>query len=424
MLLAAPALAVVLASACSAGGGGAPPAELRGRVEIWFSAFRFDQGVGGEVVQEVRSQYPNLDVVASAVTGNRVEKLQVAAAADSAPDVGEAGAWQMQEFGASGIAAPVDPYLKTSRVVKQSDIWPTLLYDLTWKQQQYGMPFGPDIAVMFVQSDLVRSVGLNPDTPPQTWDQLEQHIGRLYRPDPARLGYHPLQGSGGPRAMFLMTFTQLGGQMLSADGTKVTINNEMGLKALDWIAKIANAQGGYAAMQTAVANGGVPAGFANGTVGYMFESSDHPVRDVFKNVPGLKYTASPAPIPPGGRRASVGGCHSFCITKQSKLPEGAWRFLETLSSEANNLKFALQFNRIPIRVGTAKGAAFHQNDPIKKLAGEQMEYRRWLLPAPGGTEAAALYNNLGPDVVTGKLSARDALADVERQIQQVLDKWR
>ena len=105
-------------------------------------------------------------------------------------------------------------------------------------------------------------------------------------------------------------------------------------------------------------------------------------------------------------------------------PEGAWRFLETLSSEANNLEFALRFNRIPIRIATAKGAAFHQNDQIKKLAGEQMEFRRWLIPAPGGTEAAALYNTLGPDVVTGKMSARDALADTERQIQQVLDKWK
>ena len=68
----------------------------------------------------------------------------------------------MQEFGASGIAAPVDQYLKTSRVVKQADIWPTLLYDLTWKGQQYGMPFGPDIAVMWVQAGFLRSVGLDP----------------------------------------------------------------------------------------------------------------------------------------------------------------------------------------------------------------------------------------------------------------------
>src|SRR5688572_15695485 len=119
MFRAMPALAAVLASACSAGGAPPPPAELRGRVEIWFSAFRFDQGVGGEVVQEVRRQYPNLDVVASAVTGDRVQKLQVAAAANSAPDIGEAGAWQMQEFGAAGIAAPVDPYLRSSKVVKQ-----------------------------------------------------------------------------------------------------------------------------------------------------------------------------------------------------------------------------------------------------------------------------------------------------------------
>ncbi len=412
-------------AACSRGAAPAQPSEVEGRVEIWFlNQFRFDSGVGGDIVKEVQQQNPKLQLVPAEITGDRFQKLLTAAAAGSAPDIGQAGSWQMQELGAAGIAIPLNPYLKTSRVVKQADIWPTLLYDLTWKNQQWGMPFGPDIAVLFVQSNFVRSVGLDPDKPPQTWDQLEQHIARLYQPDPPKLGYHPLEGSGGPRAMWLLAFAQLGGQMLSADGTKVTINNELGVRALEWITKVCNAQGGYAALQEAIASGGgLPGAFANGRAGYMFESSDHPVRDVFKNTAGLQYTAGTASIPPGGKHISVGGCHSFCITKQSKAPEGAWRFLETLSNEPNNLQFALQYNRIPIRVATARSVAFHQNDPIKKLAGEQMEFRRWLIPAPGGTEAAALYNTLGPDVASGKISARDALATTERQIQLVLDKW-
>jgi multiple sugar transport system substrate-binding protein len=429
LLAAGAASAAGLVASCAGGAQPAtPPAtELQGRVEIWFlNQFRFDagSGVGGDVVKEVQQQHPKLQLVPTEITGDRFQKLLTAAAAGAAPDVGQAGAWQMQELGAAGIAIPLDPYVKTSKVVKQSDIWPTLLYDLTWKNQQWGMPFGPDIAVLFAQSNLLRSVGMDPDKPPQTWDQLEQSVARLYQPDPVRLGYHPLEGSGGPRAMFLLAFAQLGGQLLSADGTKVTINNEFGIKALEWLTKVANTQGGYGAVQAAVASGGLAGAFATGRVGYMFESSDQPVRDVFKNAAGLQYTASAAPIPPGGKRISVGGCHSFCITKQSKVPDGAWRFLEALSNETNNLQFALQYNRIPIRVATARSAAFHQSNPIKKLAGEQMEFRRWLIPAPGGTEASALYNSLGPDVASGKVSARDALAGVERQIQQALDKWK
>ena len=424
---AAGGVASALAACGLPGQGTAPsrPSEVEGRVEIWFlNQFRFDSGIGGDVVKEVQQRNPKLQLVPSEITGDRFQKLLTAAAAGSAPDVGQAGAWQMQELGAAGIAVPLDPYLKASRVVKPADIWPTLLYDLTWKNQQWGMPFGPDIAVLFVQANFLRSVGLDPDKPPQTWDQLEQHVARLYQPNPPKLGYHPLEGSGGPRAMWLLAFAQLGGQLLTADGTKVTINNEFGIKALEWMTKVANAQGGYPALQAAIANGGLASAFANGTVGYMFESSDQPVRDVFKNAAGLQYTAGAAPIPPGGKRISVGGCHSFCIAKQSKTPEGAWRFLETLSNEANNLQFALQYNRIPIRVATAKSVAFHQNNPIKKLAGEQMEFRRWLIPAPGGTEASSLYNNLGPDVASGKVAARDALATTEQQIQLVLDKWK
>src|SRR5262245_59543465 len=85
-----------LLGACQGGGGAAQPAEVEGRVTLWYLAqFRFDTGVGGDVVKETMAQHPKLQVVPEEITGDRVEKLKVAAAAGAAPDVGQAGAWQM-----------------------------------------------------------------------------------------------------------------------------------------------------------------------------------------------------------------------------------------------------------------------------------------------------------------------------------------
>jgi multiple sugar transport system substrate-binding protein len=399
--------------------------EAQGRVEIWFlNQFRFDSDIGGDVVKEVQQQHPKLQLVPAEITGDRVQKLQTAAAAGSAPDIGQAGSWQMQEMGAAGIAAPLDQYLKASRVVKQADIWPGIVRDLTWKGQQYGMPFGPDIALLFVQSGALRAAGLNPDAPALTWNDLQQHATRLYRPEPFRLGFHPLEGQGGPRT-WLVAMWQLGGEPLSPDGMRVTLNNDFGIKAIEWAQNLAQAQGGLDAIRAGLQPaGGLVGGFVNGVVGYMYETLDMPVRDPFKNAPGLQFSQASLPLPPGGKKVAIGGCHSFCITSQSKSPEGAWRFLETLSNDANNLKFAQRYNRIPIRVASARGAAFHQNNALLKLAVDEMANRRFWIPVPGGTEMLSIYSATATNVLTGKQAVRDALADTERQLQVVLDKWK
>jgi ABC-type glycerol-3-phosphate transport system substrate-binding protein len=212
---------------------------------------------------------------------------------------------------------------------------------------------------------------------------------------------------------------------LGADGAKVTINNELGIRTLEWLQTLVKAQGGWDAVTGALEpSKGVVGTFTNGRLGYLYETSDQPARDDFKNAQGLQYGVTSYPLPKNGKRVALGGCHAFCITTQSKVPEGAWRFLEHLATDASSLRFAQRYRGIPVRVSTARSAAFQQNDPLLKQAVDEMNYVRWLIPAPGGTEMAGLYKTMPENVMAGKLSIRDALADTERQMQLVLDTWK
>ena len=84
----------------------------------------------------------------------------------------------------------------------------------------------------------------------------------------------------------------------------------------------------------------------------------------------------------------------------------------------------IRYDRIPIRVKTAQSNAFIQNDPFLKLSVDEMNYRKFNIPAPGGTEIQTLHNAMVNDAMSGKRAVRDALADGARQMQQVLDKWK
>lgn len=426
-------LALPLAAACaSTGSGGAPataPGSEKGRVVHWYtSQFPFDSDLGAQFVTEFRARYPNIEYVPEVIVGDRFMKLQAAAAAGSAPDIGMAGSWQMQEFAATGVALAIDTYLKASKVVKQSDLWPTHVNDVSYKGKQYAMPFGPDVRVMYASTSVLRSVGLDSAKPAQSWDELEEHIRRVFKADggkPVTLGFPPFWGTGN-QSLWLIPFWQLGGETLNKDGDKITIDDDKGIQALEWLKKLHDIQGGWTAMEAMrmEVNSPVGTGFITGRQGYAFEAFSSRKEAVFMSAKDLQFGFTAWPQPKGGKRANYGGCHSFCVTTQSKSPDAAWRFLEFLSGEDQNLRFAIRYDRIPIRVKTAQSNAFIQNDPFLKLSVDEMTYRKFNIPAPGGTEIATLHAAMVNDAMSGKRAVRDALADGAKQMQQVLDKWK
>ncbi len=81
-----------------------------------------------------------------------------------------------------------------------------------------------------------------------------------------------------------------------------------------------------------------------------------------------------------------------------------------------------RYDRIPIRLDVAKSQAYHENDPFLKLAVDEMNYRRFHIPAPGGGEIQKLHNALSVEAVLGKRPIREVLKDYSTQMQQILDK--
>jgi ABC-type glycerol-3-phosphate transport system substrate-binding protein len=424
-------VAVPLIAACNSSGGGpqVTPGNERGRIVHWYtSQFPFDSDLGAQFVAEFRAKYPNIEYVPEVVVGDRFQKLATAAAAGSAPDIGMAGSWQMQEFAATGVAAPLENYLKASGVIKQADLWPAHVVDVSYKGKQYAMPFGPDVRVMYAGTAVLRAAGLDSAKPAQTWDELEAHVRRLYKAEggtPVTLGFPPFWGTGN-QSLWLIPFWQLGGETLNKDGDKITINGEQGIQALEWLKKVHDLQGGWEAMEVMrkEVNNPVGTAFVNGRTGYSFEAFSSRKEAVFLSAKDLQFGFAAWPQPKGGKRANYGGCHSFCVTAQSKSPDAAWRFLEFLSGEDPNLRFAIRYDRIPIRAKTAQSSAFIQNDPFLKLSVDEMNYRKFNIPAPGGTEIASLHAAMVNDAMSGKRAVRDALADGAKQMQQVLDKWK
>jgi multiple sugar transport system substrate-binding protein len=413
--------------ACGIGGRAAQKPEIKGTVQIWGGAnFDFNKDPAAvEIVRDFEAKYPGAKVEYTIPDDQSGDKTRIAAAGDTPPDLTSVNGLTPQSLAADGVAASFEPFLKTSSVLRKQDLWPTFVHDHSWQGQLVGMAYGPDIRILYLNADRYARAGLDAGKPPKTWVEFEQVIAKTTERDGSALktvGFHPFIGSG-TELTWTVPFWQLGGELLSADGTKVTIDNDKGLQAWQWLTKVIDQQGGWAAMQDVRKSAAAAQLFVNGALAGYYEANSTRSGDVFRKAiaANFKYGFASYPLPPNGRRVTFGGVHTFIMPKGSKQQAAAWAFIEHLLSPEQNVKFADYYDRIPVRQSVANSEQYVRNDPFRKLAAEEMAGRRWLIPAPGAWSMRSDISTVATDILEKGVSIREALARTQQTLQTKLD---
>jgi ABC-type glycerol-3-phosphate transport system substrate-binding protein len=128
------------------------------------------------------------------------------------------------------------------------------------------------------------------------------------------------------------------------------------------------------------------------------------------------------PLPPGGRVVNWGGSHAFSIPLLAKNPDAGWAWLEHFSLFENDLRFALRYDRVPIRRSTASSDEYLRGDPFLAHQIEQIWYRVFLPAVPGMAEILPIWNRPLGEVYTGQKSARTAVDQLSQEMQVALDR--
>src|SRR5688500_9138988 len=301
-----------IVAACLPGNAGTqvtPGQELAGPLEIWgFNSVPFTDGSPADILREFEAKNPRVSLQYLQNNDTTNEKLRIQVAGGSSPDLASAGSSGFQHLALDGIARSLEPYIKKSKVVAKADMWPDLVREHTWKGELRGITYGPDIRLMYVHSDRYQRAGLDATKAPKIWDELDAAVAKTTARDGQKLtveGFDPFLGSGGLN-LWPIPFWQLGGELLSTDGTKVTLANDHGLKAWTWLKKVIDMQGGYSALVEFKAGKQGNQMFADGTVSHYYATNSERARLLRDLAPGLQFAYATYPIPPGGRRISFG----------------------------------------------------------------------------------------------------------------------
>lgn len=411
-----------------------------GKVVLWGwtgPGAQWADELGQQMLREFEGKNPGITVEALNVQagGNAGDdKFLVAAAGGEPPDLFSTGRSAVAEWGIDGIIRALDERMKASRTVKPEAFVPGLIEEGSWRGKVYGLSHSIDTRAFYWNKELYASSGLNPERAPDTWDEFVAAIGKTARQEGGKLdllGYHPTLNEGVGAHFWQVWLWALGGTYLSEDRTRVTFNSDAGIKALEWMQRLANAQGGWSAIQefyTPIQQA-TPQRPNGWLLGIKRTSQDictgGAVKSLQDNYRDVRFGVGHIPKAPTGKRASVRGGYFLVLASQAKNPDAAWRFVEFHLARDTQVKFNDQLNRLPATNEAATSSAFLKNDPIRKTFTEVASYSQ-RIPAivPGYADVLTINGQIAPKVLSGQASPRDALNTAAQEIQTVLDKWK
>ncbi|MDQ3815221.1 MAG: extracellular solute-binding protein, partial [Armatimonadota bacterium] len=327
-------------------------------------------------VAEFEKRNPDIDVslLSMGAGGMNPQKLMTAIVGGVAPDVINQDRFTIGDWASRDTFQPLDDFLLLEKSAKNplraEDFYPAAWKEAAYQGKVYAIPTGIDDRMLFYNRKLFREVGLDPNRPPQTWEELMAYAKKLtkYNRDGTfqRIGFIPNYGNSW---LYLYSW-QNGGEFMSDDGRSCTLDNPHTLGALQYMTRVYDALGGYNKVNIFQSGfqGNEQDPFFTGKIGMVINGS-WVLGGIARYAPGLDFAVAPPPVPAErlrGVQARQGrftgqepfitwcGGFSFAVPRGAAHPDEAWRFIKWMTSEES----AIIGNKAQQAYNKAKGRPF------------------------------------------------------------------
>ena len=177
--------------------------------------------------------------------GNRSELLATAAASSSPPGIIMTTRPETYQFAISGLIIPIDAFVEEAGT-DLSVFYEGEIGVQYWNGQLYGLPMpsaGGLTSLFIYNKEMMAGAGFDPESPPKTWQELEEVAAALTQGDP--LGVDVMGASvGNGDADFVSWLYTNNGKYVSDDGRTLLFNSSEGVEALEWMVNFTNSING------------------------------------------------------------------------------------------------------------------------------------------------------------------------------------
>lgn len=332
------------------------------------------------------------------------DKLILALGTKSGPDVFQVPQTMIPELMAAGVLAPIPASVMTRAQAEELFV-PWTIENLLHDDAIYGVPTDVQTLLLFINVDLAVEAGLDPSSPPATWDELKEWAVQATKKDAQGL----VQGGLDTRykwAVFNLFLAQALGDKPVVDfaAKRVNYDGPEGLAAWNFIRDLM------------VVEGVDSPTFLTGQQKFEQKRSvlyiNHPVTrsrlDQAVGDAAINYTAVLPPSLDGGELIIPGNSWAYVINKDSPNMAAAAEWIRYLASEEVIKQWAIQAGDLPSLKSLLEDPEIAFDD-IARVAVESMLYA---VPVrqTGGKDVDDIRSEIWDNIVIGGMSVEQAVA--------------
>jgi multiple sugar transport system substrate-binding protein len=354
-ILVAVLIAVVLLGGCGR------RASKDGVVEVTFW-----HGMGGplgrvlnQLVDEFNETHD--DIYVNSISMGRYtalsQKIMAAVAAGKPPTMAQAYENWTIELILSKSIIPIQDLVDGPEGLSQEsldDILPVFIRNNQWDGVIWSFPFNKSVRALYYNKDLFAASGLDPDHPPETWEEYIGFSRQITRDDDGD-GYPEVWGTAGQVTvwMFGNLLLQDGGEWLDETGERVAFNTQHGVNALTFQRDLLVGDVGFITQGFEYQND-----FLAGKVG-MVEGSTVSVAFMKGK---FDFNLGIAPLPKGNRPGGTIAGTNVVIFEG--IPEeeqrAAWEFIKWFTDTEQTAKWSAGTFYVPVRASALETELLQQ----------------------------------------------------------------
>ena len=326
------------------------------KVIFWHSFVATTIPALNELIDSFEKEHPDIDIDAQYVpTGDAlVQKLITAIQSQTAPDVSWIHADFLDKLIESDAIYPMEHFIKEKDGLTEeemNDFFPQLLGAFSHKKVLYALPMDATVLALVYNKDHFRKAGIDPNTPPKTWNDLKEYSKKLTLDKDGdgktdQYGFYvPAYPGSGPLSIWEVLqwspyLWQAGGEIIDSTQTKVLFNSEAGVQALTLWKEI------YDQLNFSNYSFTHDMGLASGSISMIMDGPwDLPT---FRKMKNIDWAVTSLPEGPKGKATYIAG-ESLAIFKQSKNSDAAWTFVKWVTQPEIQEMFSISSGYLPVR---------------------------------------------------------------------------
>ncbi|NTV41859.1 MAG: ABC transporter substrate-binding protein [Syntrophobacteraceae bacterium] len=325
------------------------------------------------------------------------------------------------------VIVPFDDFA-TSAEDKQwlASFYPALMENSKVKGKIWGIPFQRSTIVLYHNKNAFKEVGLDPNKPPATWDEMVATAQKLTKKDAsgnvARWGVH-IPSTGYAYWMFQALCIQNGQVLMNLDGNKTNFDHPDVIEALQFWRDLA-------AKHKVMPEGTIDWGtlrqkFLEGATAMMW----HTTGNLTAVKEGAKFDFGVSMLPAKKRRGSPTGGGNFYIFKKASAEErkAALKFIKFMTAPELTARWSIATGYVATRADAYKTPTLEKyvaEFPAAAVARDQFQYSVAEFATHENARNKKFLDDAIQSVVTGAKPPKEALTAAQQQAERVLKDYR